>query len=87
MLSTNRPGTAYLSPFAMEVQRICWRFSSVTDTNVDLTWRLHQVAVDSTSVNEVAEGDDTQSPSDKKDDKTDVEQSLDPEITETNKEE
>jgi len=43
--------------------------------------------IDKTSVNEVAEGDDTQSPSDKKDDKTDVEQSLDPEITETNKEE
>ena len=43
--------------------------------------------IDKTSVNEVAEGDDAQSLSDKKDDKTDVEQSLDPEITETNKEE
>ena len=43
--------------------------------------------IDKTSISEVVEGDDAQSPSDKKDDKTDVEKSLDSVITETNKEE
>ena len=37
----------------------CFRFSSVTDGNVDFTFRLHQVAVDSTSVTEIAQADFT----------------------------
>ena len=43
--------------------------------------------IEKTSVSEVAEGNDAQSPSDKNDKKIDVEKSLDPETTETNKEE
>ena len=47
--------------------------------------------IEKTSVSEVAEGNDAQSSSDKNDKKNDkkidVEKSLDPEITETNKEE
>jgi small subunit ribosomal protein S6 len=43
--------------------------------------------IEKTSVSEVAQSDDTSSPSDKNDNKIDVEKSLDPEKTETNKEE
>ncbi len=43
--------------------------------------------IDKTSVSEVAENDDIQSTLDKNDKKIDVEKSLDPETTETNKEE
>ena len=43
--------------------------------------------IEKTSVSEVAESNDAQSPSDKNDNKIDVEESLDPETTETNKEE
>ena len=42
--------------------------------------------IEKTSVSEVAEGNDAQSPSDKNDNKTDVDKSLDPETTEKNKE-
>ena len=43
--------------------------------------------IEKTSVSEVVDGNDAQSPSDKNDKKIDVEKSLDPETTETNKEE
>ena len=43
--------------------------------------------IEKTSVSEVAQGKDVQSPSDKDDNKTEVEESLDPETIETNKEE
>ena len=43
--------------------------------------------LEKTSVSEVAEDNDAQSPSDKNDNIIDVEKSLDPETTETNKEE
>ena len=42
--------------------------------------------IEKTSVSEVVEGTDSHSPSDKNENKTDVDKSLDPEITETNKE-
>ena len=43
--------------------------------------------IEKTSVSEVVEGNDSQSPSDKNDKTIDVQKSLDPEKTETNKEE
>ena len=43
--------------------------------------------IEKTSVSEVAEGNDTQSPSDNNDNKIDVEKSLDPNTNEKNKEE
>ena len=43
--------------------------------------------IEKTSVNEVAEGNDTQSPSDNNDNKIDVKKSLDPNTNEKNKEE
>ena len=43
--------------------------------------------IEKTSVSEVAQGKDAQSPSDKDDNKIEVEKSLDPKITESNKEE
>ena len=43
--------------------------------------------IEKTSVSEDAESTDSQSPSDKNDNKTDIDKSLDPETTETNKEE
>ena len=59
MIVNGRPTSAYLSPFAMELQRICWRFSGVTDGTPNITWRLHTIANGSSTVVEAAQADFT----------------------------